>query len=264
MEGILFVVCLAASAAGSLAGFGGGVIIKPVLDAFGVFPVSTASFLSGCAVLGMAAVSLVKSRKDGVVLELGTSTPLALGAAAGGMAGKELFEWIKHIYGSENVLGLVQALLLLVTTILVFLYILRKEQLPSVKIKNPMACLAVGLLLGCISSFLGIGGGPLNVAVLFFFFSMDVKTAAKNSIYVILFSQGFSLASALMNHTVPDFQIRHLAVMVSGGVFGALLGAELSGKIDAVKLEKLLHVLVLLVIGMNLYNLAVFAVLLLR
>lgn len=262
MAVVLFLVCLAASAAGALAGFGGGVIIKPVLDAMGVLPVSTVSFLSGCTVLGMSLVSLTKCRNDSVRLEFRTSTPLALGAAAGGLAGKELFEWVKQMYGDENILGLVQALLLLAATILVFLYILRKERLPSMKIKNPAFCLAIGLLLGCISSFLGIGGGPLNVAVLFFFFSMDVKTAARNSIYVILFSQSFSLAGAVMNHTVPYFQIEHLAVMVSGGAFGALLGAELSEKTDAAKLEKLLYVLVLLVIGINLYNLAVFAVLL--
>lgn len=256
---VLFVICVAASAAGALAGFGGGVIIKPVLDAFGILSVSTVSFLSGCTVLGMSLVSLVKCRKDSVKLEFGTSTPLALGAAVGGLAGKELFEWVRHRYGDENVLGMVQALLLVITTILVFLYIYKKEQLPSMKIKNPALCLAIGLLLGGISSFLGIGGGPLNVAVLFFFFSMDVKAAARNSIYVILFSQSFSLVSAVINHTVPDFQTEHLVVMVSGGAFGAVLGAELSKKTDAKGLEKFLYGLVLLVIGINLYNLAVFA-----
>ena len=93
---VLFVICVAASAAGALAGFGGGVIIKPVLDAFGILSVSTVSFLSGCTVLGMSLVSLVKCRKDSVKLEFGTSTPLALGAAVGGLAGEKNFLWGRH------------------------------------------------------------------------------------------------------------------------------------------------------------------------
>ena len=47
----------------------------------------------------------------------------------------------------------------------------------------------IGVFLGIISSFLGIGGGTSNVAVLFFFFSMEAKEAAKNSLYIIIFSQ---------------------------------------------------------------------------
>ena len=55
---ILFLVCLAASGVGSIAGYGGGVIIKPVLDALHILPVSTISFLSGYTVLSMSIISL--------------------------------------------------------------------------------------------------------------------------------------------------------------------------------------------------------------
>jgi uncharacterized membrane protein YfcA len=42
-----------ASVIGSICGIGGGVIIKPVLDAVGLYSVSTISFMSGCIVLSM-------------------------------------------------------------------------------------------------------------------------------------------------------------------------------------------------------------------
>ena len=54
MSAVLFVICLIASTTGAIAGFGGGVIIKPVLDLFGLLPVATVSFLSGCTVLSMS------------------------------------------------------------------------------------------------------------------------------------------------------------------------------------------------------------------
>ena len=50
---IVFAVCLAASVIGGICGIGGGVIIKPVLDAMGVMSVSALQFLSGLTVLGM-------------------------------------------------------------------------------------------------------------------------------------------------------------------------------------------------------------------
>ena len=48
---LFWIVSFGASIAGAICGIGGGVIIKPTLDAFGVLSVSTISFLSGCTVL---------------------------------------------------------------------------------------------------------------------------------------------------------------------------------------------------------------------
>ena len=51
---LLFVlVSFGASIVGAICGIGGGVIIKPTLDAFGVLSVATISFLSGCTVLSI-------------------------------------------------------------------------------------------------------------------------------------------------------------------------------------------------------------------
>ena len=47
----LFLICFLASIIGAICGVGGGVIIKPVVDAFGLLTISQASFLSGCTVL---------------------------------------------------------------------------------------------------------------------------------------------------------------------------------------------------------------------
>lgn len=255
---VMFLVCLLASGLGSVAGYGGGVIIKPVLDALHILPVSTISFLSGCTVLAMAAASLLKSRGNGVKLPIKTTTPLAVGAAAGGLLGKELFQLVKS-GSNENVLGLVQSGLLLLTTALVWLYTRKKDQLPSYRLKCLPVCALAGLVLGVASAFLGIGGGPLNVAMLFLFFSMDARQAAKNSIFIILFSQSASLASALCQQNVPPFSWLHLLLMSAGGIGGALLGAAFSKKMDNKAVERLLLGLMLVIIGINLYNTAVFA-----
>lgn len=80
-----FVISLAASIVGAICGIGGGVIIKPLLDAFGILDVKTISFLSGCTVLSMSVYSFVISKvKRESLVDMKIGTPLALGAAAGG------------------------------------------------------------------------------------------------------------------------------------------------------------------------------------
>lgn len=89
MYAFFLIVCFGASSIGAICGIGGGVIIKPVLDAFGVLSVSAISFLSGCTVLAMSAYSVVKSKfSKESFLAVKTGLPLALGAAAGGICGR--------------------------------------------------------------------------------------------------------------------------------------------------------------------------------
>lgn len=257
---ILLIICLLASSVGAIVGAGGGVIIKPVLDMLGILPVSTVSFCSGCTVLGMSVCSLIRNRNDGVKLQIKTSTALAIGAVVGGLAGKWLFELVKNGFGNERVLGAVQAIFLTLITIGVFLYVCNKDKLPSKNVKNIFAAVVIGIFLGIISSFLGIGGGTSNVAVLFFFFSMEAKEAAKNSLYIIIFSQISSIVTALMTGSVPDFEWLHLLCMVIGGIGGALTGAAISKRIDNKGVEKILKALLIVIILIDFYNVLKFTI----
>lgn len=256
---ILLFICLMASSVGAVVGAGGGVIIKPVLDMLGILPVSTVSFCSGCTVLGMSVCSLIRNRNDGVKLQIKTSTALAVGAVTGGFIGKWLFELVKNGFGNERVLGAVQAVFLTLITIGVFLYVCNKDKLPSKNIKSIFAAVIIGIFLGIISSFLGIGGGTSNVAVLFFFFSMEAKQAAKNSLYIIIFSQISSIVTAIITNSVPSFEWIHLFCMVLGGIGGALIGAIISKRIDNKGVEKVLKALLIVIILIDFYNVLKFA-----
>ena len=78
---IFFAICFLASATGAICGIGGGVIIKPVLDAFGILDVNVISFLSGCTVLSMTTYSVVRSRMSREShVETAVGLPLALGS----------------------------------------------------------------------------------------------------------------------------------------------------------------------------------------
>lgn len=62
---LMLIVTFLATLLGPICGIGGGVIIKPVVDALGIMPVAEVSFLSGIAVLVMAVVTLVQDALAG-------------------------------------------------------------------------------------------------------------------------------------------------------------------------------------------------------
>lgn len=202
----------------------------------------------------MAVSSLIRQRDNGVKLHVRTSTPLAIGAALGGIVGKTLFELVRNTFENENVLGGIQSVCLTLITTGVFLYILKKDRLKSFHVTNLGVCIVIGSLLGVISSFLGIGGGTSNIMILFLCFSMDAKTAAKNSLYIIVFSQSTSILQAMLTGTVPAFELVHLVLMVSGGIAGAIIGAMISKHISNKGVEGILRILLMIIILIDASN----------
>ena len=254
MSLVYFLIAFLSSIVGAICGIGGGVVIKPVLDLFQLGAVSTINFLSGCTVLSMSLYSVVKAmiNRDSKV-DMATGTPLAIGAALGGVAGKELFGLIKSMFANGEMVGGVQAIALGIITIGTLLYTVKKSQIHTIQIKNRLFCTVVGLLLGIMSSFLGIGGGPINLVVLGYLFSMDSKTAAANSLYIILFSQLASFVSTLITG-LPAFDPLVLALMVAGGIGGGIVGRTLNKRMDNRAVDKLFICLMSLIIAICVFN----------
>lgn len=252
---IFLLVSFGASIAGAICGIGGGVIIKPSLDAVGVLDVTTISFLSGCTVLAMSCYSVIKGKKSGEnLVDLKIGTPLGIGAAVGGVVGKLMFQTLSGMFENKDMVGAVQASCLLVITLGTLIYTLKKDKIHTKQIKNFAVCIVVGLLLGIMSSFLGIGGGPINLVVLFYFFSMETKTAAQNSLYIILFSQITSLLQTIFSGTIPQFPVMALIIMVVGGILGGFCGRIINKKMNSKMVDRLFIVLMAVIIGINCYN----------
>lgn len=251
---LFFLISFLASIIGAICGIGGGIIIKPVMDAFGVLDVSVINFLSGCTVLSMTTYSVCKSfvAKDSSV-DMKTGTPLAIGAAIGGLIGKELFSIVSSLFESPNTAGAVQAFVLLLITLGTLIYTIQKDKIKTYKVTNLLACIFIGLLLGCFSSFLGIGGGPINLVVLYFFFTMKTKEAAQNSLYIILFSQGASLISNLISGVSP-IDLTLLIGMIFCGILGGIFGRKINKKIVDSTVDKLFIGLMIVIICINIYN----------
>ena len=255
MDILFFVVAFLSSIVGAICGIGGGVVIKPVLDMLQMGEPATINFLSGCTVLSMSTYSVIKALRAGdSKVEMSTGTPLALGAAAGGVAGKEMFSAVKAFFNGSPMVGGVQAIALGIITLGTLLYTINKSRIRTCSTSNKLVCVVIGLLLGIMSSFLGIGGGPINLVVLGFCFSMDTKTAAANSLYIILFSQIASLLATVVTGAVPEFRVPALVLMVAGGIGGGIVGRKWNKKMDNRAVDKLFIGLMVLIVGICVYN----------
>lgn len=261
MSILYFVISFFSSVIGAISGIGGGIIIKPVLDASTDLNVGAIGFLSGCTILAMSSVSLLRNWKESSALDFKCSSILSIGAIAGGISGNFIFNLIRDILGRDAILSTIQSGTLLFLTAGVLIYILNKSRIQTKYIHGFAVRLIIGIILGAISAFLGIGGGPMNIAILYYFFSMDAKTSALNSLYIIFFSQLASLVAAFAQQKVPQVDLLVLALMIIGGITGALLGSKISSRISVRRVEEFFCVLMIFIIGINIYNIIKFSLL---
>lgn len=251
---LYFFISFGASIVGAISGIGGGVIIKPVLDSISSFDVSTISFLSGTTVLSMTTVTLIRSRKSSVKIDKRIGSLMAVGGIIGGLLGKMLFDLIKAGFGNDRFIGATQSLLLALITTGVVFFTLYKDKIRPFHKDGNIFSLIIGLILGGIASFLGIGGGPINLAVLYFFFSMNTKTAALSSIYIIFFSQITNLIFTVSSGNIPAFEPLILALMITGGIGGGLVGSHFSHKMTHKEVDRLFIGVMAVIIIICLYN----------
>ena len=238
-----------------MCGFGGGVLIKPVLDLVQFDTTQTVNFLSSCTVLSMSLYSVGASfvKKERQVKTF-VSTPLAVGAILGGVIGKEIFSYLLQHSAESDIVKGVQAVVLIVLTVCCLLYILFKKHIRPLCTKSLLTACGIGVFLGTVSGFLGIGGGQFNLIVLYFFFGMDTKTAATNSLYIILLSKISNLLMLIFTHSVPTFEISSLLLMIAAGVVGGIIGRAVHKKantktVDVLLISVLCTVIVICVIN---------------
>ena len=86
-------------------------------------------------------------------------------------------------------------------------------------------------------------------------FSVDTKTAALNSLYIILFSQAASFFSTLVQGKTPKFDVLVLTVMGVSSVAGSFLGRTLNKKMTATQVDTLFRWMLVLIVAISCYNL---------
>jgi len=235
---LYFLIALVATTIGALTGMGGGVIIKPALDALGGLDAADIGILSSVTVFTMSLVSAAKQARQKAAIDLKMAVPLAIGSLVGGLAGERILLAIIDALHANSLVVIVQNSCLALLIIAVFFYMGKGERRPALNLRGILPALLAGVLLGTISSFLGIGGGPINVALIIFLFGCGIKTAAVCSIITILFAQASKLAFVLASGTFFSHDLAMLPIMIVGAVIGGWAGSRFNKTLPEKTVEK--------------------------
>lgn len=256
---IIILISVFSTLAGSICGIGGGIIIKPVLDSMQIMSVASIGFLSGITVLTMSLYSVGKAfaaKESKVKFKIGL--PLSIGAIIGGMIGRQLFHYIQGLNSDMNKIGAYQSLILFVLTFGTLLYTWKKSSITTKNYSSKLICILIGLTLGLMSAFLGIGGGPFNLIFLSYFFSMDTKESAQNSLFIIMFSQLSSLLLTLSTGELPSFTFPLLLYMILSALLGAAMGRYFNKKIDNATVDKLFISIIVIILFICIRNFSLY------
>lgn len=229
-------------------------IIKPVLDVLGDYDVGTIGILSAATVLSMTCVSLLASVKTDLKINVKQSSLLAVGSIIGGIIGKVLFNYIVFWINVSDIVTVIQASMLGLLMVLIYISVKYRRKWKTYQLQSPLVIISIGFVLGMIAAFLGIGGGPFNMAILAMFFSMGMKESALNSIFIIFFSQLSALLLTAFTPGFAPFDLSVLPFMIAGGILGGLLGSRLLRMFSDRVVERIFTIGVVGIVFMNIFN----------
>lgn len=249
------IIAFIATLLGTLTGLGGGVIIKPVMDMISDFPVDTIGIISSITVFSMSLVSIIKYYSKGKRLPLQIVIPIGVGSAIGGVLGQFILDELS-IYLHMGQVKFIQNAVMLVLLIGVFLYMKFKPTLGNLPKQILLLSVLLGVLLGLVSSLLGIGGGPFNIVAFLFVFTFDIKLASIASLVSILFSQFAKLITIAVATGYAGYNLEIVPYMVFAAVFGAQTASRLTKYMTAQRVEFLFMLMMWLITGITLYNIS--------
>ena len=248
---IYAVIILVANVLGAVVGMGGSVLIKPMLDMIGAHPLVQINFFSSVAVLTMAIASTLRQRKQGAATPLPTLVALAIGSVVGGVLGDQTFNRLLAVLPAAAVNRL-QIILTIASLALALAY--SYWPVAQGHWTHPGLLALLAATMGWLATLLGIGGGPINVALFMAVCGIPIKQATIWSIVMILFSQLAKVAQVIAVGQLWAFDLSVLWVVIPTAAVGGVLGAMASKLFQSSRVTLLYRGAIVVVCLINAYN----------
>ena len=232
-------------------GVGGGFLTTPLLIFYGIPPTvaaaSTATTVTGASVSGLFAYS----RRNGVDYQMGAV--LITGGIVGTLIGSGVFNLLQSIGQIDTVINVLYVVLLGTIGSL-----MGRESLQALRHKgsdprraakrrhhplvsslpmrwrfyrsglyiSPFAPLILGVVIGILTTLMGVGGGFILVPAMLYLLGMSAGVVVGTSLFQILFTtMAATMMHALTTHAV-DLVLG--ALLLLGSVTGAQVGAKIA------------------------------------
>ena len=101
---------------------------------------------------------------------------------------------------------------------------------PRLRLAGPVAAVLAGLLVGAISSLLGVAGGEFIIPILIFLFGADIRTAGTASVLISIpiVMTGVARHWLTGHYRSPSMFQNLILPMALGSLIGAPLGGYLA------------------------------------
>jgi uncharacterized protein len=226
--------CVPIGGLGGLVGLGGGEFRLPVLMYVVGYPAKTAVPLNlAVSLITLAFALVVRSGAVSVgalVPHLNEVVSLAAGGVASAFYGARFVSAIKSEYLVKTIAALLGALgvLILFEVAYPFQYV---QVIPAGAAFHFATGFALGIVIGLVSSILGVAGGELLIPTMMFVFGVDIKTAGTASIVisVCVVTSGLWRYWRLGAIETRLGTRRIISAMSAGSLIGAALGGMAVG-----------------------------------
>jgi len=246
---IYFIVIFIACIIGAVVGLGGGIFIRPIFDAIGYHSAINIQFFASVAIVTMAIVSTIKKMQDGTKIKAEVAIIVSIGAIVGGVFGNLIVEHLISVFPDDTYF---QSIQIIATVVVLFLSLVATfNNHLRININSRVFCAVLGVFLGAISTFLGIGGGPINVPIFMIFFDLPVKVATAYSIIVIFFSHFSRLVTMGFTEGYGQFDLLMLIFIIPSAALGGFIGARFSKTFSDELVRKLFVAAISTVILLN-------------
>ena len=218
---------------GGLIGLGGAEFRLPILiTIFSLFPHRAVRFnllVSLITLVFAFATRLNVHSGAGIIPNMDVLASMIFGGMISAWIGAGLLSRIPP----GRLMSIIAALLLVVALLLVAEAGLRAEtpfELPRDPAVRAIAGVLAGLLVGAISSLLGVAGGEFIIPILIFLFGADIQTAGTLSLLISLPIVAIGVTRHRLNHHYRSRDVlQHLVLpMGVGSIAGAIIGGYLS------------------------------------
>ena len=265
---LLLLISAAVGFLTGLLGIGGGFLMTPILIFLGIPPVYAVANGANNILAASVSGSLAHYFKNHIDVKMGVL--ILVGGLIGSIIGVEIFIFFLK-KGTINSLISISYFILLSSIGLMMFYESLSEMrrirnnkfikrrmhqhywihnLPfKVRIHasklyiSAIGPIFFGLLIGLISSLLGVGGGFILVPILIYIIGMPAKLVPGTSLFAMIFVMIIvTLLHAIANYTIDIYLVFILAL---GSVVGAQLGSIISSKLAGEELRGLLSILIL-------------------
>ncbi|MFR4767153.1 MAG: TSUP family transporter [Paraclostridium sordellii] len=136
MEILYFLIAIISTIIGSAAGIGGGVIIKPALDALSKYSLPTVNLLSSSTIFIMSIVTVFYQLKKKNKINSKNTIIVAIGSIIGGVIGQKIMTLLTSSRININIINNVQSVMLIILLLIVFIYMKNKSNIKTYNINN--------------------------------------------------------------------------------------------------------------------------------